>query len=132
MEMQRYTGEAWYLDHIAEMFEQYGDFPPPWVYVENSHPYSIGWRMGDGESHLMAFGEWWAQENKTLDQRIQYFRKWPPPPRWCAWMAEVIWDLHPWEGTEEFDYSPYFGQLKAMGFDGTDEYLADLDNDTYE
>lgn len=130
--MGKYANEKWYVDYVPKMIAQYGDFPPPWIYAENSHPYSMGWRMGGGETHVMAFGEWWEQAHKSFDERIAYFRKWPAPPRWCAWMAETIWDLEPWESEEEFDYTKYFSQLKELGFSGTDDYEADLANENYD
>ncbi len=129
--MGQYAQEQWYFAHCADMLAKHGDFPPPWIYMEDSHPYSIGWRMGGGESHIMAFGEWWEQQNKSFDERIDYFRKWPAPPRWCAWMADVIWDLQPWESEAEFDYSTYFEKLKNLGFQGTDDYEADLNDDQW-
>lgn len=129
--MGEYADKQWYHDRVAETIETYGDFPPPWIYVGDSHPYSISWRMGSGETYVMAFGEWWEQQRKSVDERIEYFRKWPAPPRWCAWMADAIWDLEPWEWEDEFDYSPYFAKLKALGFKGTDDYESDLSNDAY-
>ena len=87
--------------------------------------------MGGGESHVMAFGEWWNQQSKSFDERIEYFRKWPPPPRWCAWMADVIWELEPWESEDEFDYLIYFEKLKELGFEGTDDYESDLSKEGY-
>ena len=47
--MGEYGEAEWYKKRLAELIDQYGDVPPPWVYAENSHPYSIRWRMGDGE-----------------------------------------------------------------------------------
>ena len=130
--MGKYADEQWYRDHVADMIDKHGDMPPPWIFYGNSHPYSIGWRMGGGETHIMALGEWWDSQNKTFEERIAYFRKWPAPPRWCAWMADMIWDLEPWENEDEFDYSEYFAKLKALGFDGTDDYEADMERDDYD
>ncbi|EMB13466.1 hypothetical protein [Rhodopirellula europaea] len=130
--MGEYAKEKWYRDRASQMVAKYGDFPPPWVYADNSHPYSIGWRMGDGESHLTAFDEWWVQQDKSFDDRIAYFRKWPAPPRWCGWMADAIWDLEPWESEGDFDYTEYFSKLKKLGFEGTDEYEADLSKEEYD
>lgn len=129
--MGEYADEKWYLDHVASMVESHGDMPPPWIYLEDSHPYSMAWRMGSGETHVMAFGEWWEQQDKTVDERVQYFRKWPPPPRWLAWMVDAVWDLEPWESEDEFDYTPYLEKLKNLGFEGTDDYESDLDNEEY-
>lgn len=131
--MRDYSKEAWYLAHVDAMITKYGDIPPPWIYADNSHPYSIGWRMGDGETHIMVFWTWWKQQAKSVDERIAYFRKWPAPPRWCGWMAEAIWDFEPSESEGlEFDYSKYFQQLEALGFVGTEKYEEDLANENYD
>lgn len=131
--MGQYSEANWYVDRVSALVKQYGAVPPPWVYAEDSHPFSIQWRMGDGETHVMVFGEWWEQQKLTEKERIEYFRKWPPPPRWTAWMAEVIWDLDPWkgEGEGEFDYSPYFKRLTDLGFEGVADYERDLDDEKW-
>jgi hypothetical protein len=124
--MGEYSKQDWYQKFLRELKEKYGDVPPPWIYHRDSHPYSIGWRMGSGESLIMLFGEWWEMEKKNEADRIAYFRKWPAPPRWMPWMADAIWDLKPWESEGEFDYQPYFKKLKELGFEGTEEYEKDL------
>jgi hypothetical protein len=87
----------WIKDQIAELVVEYSAVPPPWFMFPNTHPYDICWRMGDGEAHVMVFSAWWSREKQNLDevQRIEYFRKWPPPPQWPTWMLDVIWDLAP-------------------------------------
>src|SRR5512133_570637 len=89
----------WIEKRIIELAEEYGSVPPPWFIFPDTHPYDIGWRMGGGESHLMVFNNWWEQEKKNWDeaQRVEYFRRWPPPPRWLKWMIDAIWDLTPFE-----------------------------------
>lgn len=129
--MGRYAEAEWYKERVAKYVDQYGAVPPPWVYAENSHPYSIRWRMGDGETLVMVFGEWWEQESKTEEERIEYFRKWPAPPRWMPWMADAIWNLEPWDCDGEFDYQPYFKKLTELGFDGADDYERDLDDEKW-
>ena len=63
------------------------------------------------------FWTWWKQQAKTVEERIEYFRKWPAPPRWCGWMAEAIWDFEASEeDVEAFDYSKYFEQLAALAY----------------
>src|SRR5687768_2985829 len=115
--MGKYSEEEWYKASRAKHIEKYGDVPPPWVFDPNSHPYSIRWRMGGGETFIMVFSEWFDTEYKSEQQRITYFKKYPAPPRWLGWMADVIWDLEPWD-EEEFDYTPYFDKLKQSGFEG--------------
>ena len=125
--MGKYANAEWYRRRLAGYVARYGAVPPPWVYAEDSHPYSMQWRMGDGETLVMVFWEWWDQQGWPVPERVEYFRKWPPPPRWIPWMADAIWDLRPWEGGE-FDYGPYFGCLEQLGFLGVADVDRDLDD----
>lgn len=128
--MSSISEENWYKEALRIYIDTYGDVPPPWVFAENSHPYSMRWRMGAGETLLMVFYEQF-KVCKTEQDRINYFKKWPPPPRWIAWMADAIWDLESWEGGGKFDYQPYFDKLNDHGFTGMDEYEADLDDEKW-
>lgn len=116
-------------DKIVELVAQYGAVPPPWFMFQDTHPYSICWRMGAGEDYITIFFTWWKEQKESLaqSQRIEYFRKWPPPPRWLRWMIEVIWDLNPEDFDDDDDYWPYFRRTKALGFGGEDDYKRDWD-----
>lgn len=126
------SSTEWIEARIRELVAQYGSVPPPWYMFPGTHPYDLVWRMGDGEFHGMVFTQWWEQEKSHWDegQRIEYFRKWPPPPRWLPWMMDVIWDLNPLESgsPEEFDYSPYFARTESLGFGTQADYEKDLDD----
>ena len=126
--MGQYSDQDWYKDLLKKFKEEYGNVPPPWVYSKDSHPYSIQWRMGAGETLMMVFYEWWESENMSLEDRVKYFKKWPPPPRWLAWIVEAIWSVELWGSDEEFDYDPFFKKLKKYGFEGTEDYLTDLED----
>lgn len=117
--------------NIEELVGRYGAVPPPWIYAENTHPMSIMWRMGGGESHIMVFGQWWKQSQMDEAERIAYFKKWPPPPRWMEWTAHAIWNLKPWEHEGTFDYAPYFAKLEAAGFEGVADFEADFNDDKW-
>jgi hypothetical protein len=127
----QYAKAEWYKKKVAQWLDRYGAVPPPWVFAENSHPYSIQWRMGEGETRMMVFGEWWEQENKSEADRVEYFRRWPAPSRWIAWMADAIWDLESWECEGDFDYQPYFKKLTELGFEGINDYERDLDDEKW-
>lgn len=118
----------WITKEISKLTEKYDAVPPPWVKFPNTHPYSIGWRMGDGESYMMVWHDWWDGRSMDEERAVAYFRKWPPPPRWLAWMIDKIWDLKPWDEPEEFDYSPYFKKIESLGFGTQEEYERDLDD----
>lgn len=123
----------WIEERIDELIEQYGAVPPPWFMIPDTHPHEIGWRMGAGEAHIMVFSSWWEKEKADLDEeaKIEYFRKWPPPPRWLVWMIEVLWDIRPWESSsdpESFDYSPYFARTEELGFGTQEDYQTDLND----
>ncbi|MFO0968349.1 MAG: hypothetical protein U0793_22570 [Gemmataceae bacterium] len=115
---------------IASYVEKYGAVPPPWIAVPDTHPYDICWRMGAGEGYLDVFRRWWDSQNLEEPERIGYFRKWPPPPRWLAWLIGAIWGIEPEEDEEVEDaaYAPYFARLEALGFGSRAEYEKDLDD----
>lgn len=85
--------------------------------------------MGAGEDYITLFPTWWNEQKESPlgpdeSQRIGYFRKWPPPLRWLAWMIEIIWDVKPRdfvqvdEDKDAGDYGVYFGRIEALGKDG--------------
>ncbi len=124
--------DKWIEEQIAALLAKYGSVPPPWFMFPDTHPYDVGWRMGAGESHLIVFGAWWQEAKQKFDetQRIDYFRRWPPPPRWLTWMMDVIWDLEPMDmaDPEAFDYSPYFAHTEKLGFGSQAEYDQDIND----
>lgn len=75
---------------VRREVERYGCVRPPWRFM-NEHPYSIGWRMGDGEGHLMVFWAWWQSLDHTEASRIDWVRRWEPVPLWYPWCARLIW-----------------------------------------
>ncbi|KFX91023.1 hypothetical protein O988_07947 [Pseudogymnoascus sp. VKM F-3808] len=110
---------------IPEMTVEYGDVPPPYFLYPGVHPFSICWRMGSGETHWMVFGAWWERQEAVWneEQKIEYFRKYPPPPLWLAWTVRLLWlpedeELSP--DPLESDYSAYFAKAEALGL-GTGE-----------
>ncbi|MBC8139399.1 MAG: hypothetical protein H8F28_26275 [Fibrella sp.] len=117
--------QDWMQREIERLTHQIGDVPPPWTFSPNSHPYSIEWRMGAGEGYLMVLARWWESANLDEAERIAYFRKYPPPPRWLQWMIDTLWDIRSWE-QEEFDYTPYFDRVQEMGFGSKADFDKDI------
>ncbi|WP_020560511.1 hypothetical protein [Thiofilum flexile] len=126
--MNELPPSTWYQDHVEPLIAEHGMFPPPWIYLPEAYPYSIAWRMGGGESFIGRFWQWWNEAQMSEAQRIEYFKYFSPPPRWYEWVADAIWDLDPFEleEPETFDYQPYFERLSALGFEGVDQFKADL------
>ena len=90
----------------------------------------ICWRMGYGETYMEVFWEWWRQNENSLDkdQRIDYFRLWPPPASWLTFMINVIWDLRSGKKKEDKrapDYNP-------RDEDQNEEQPDEEDEDEYE
>ncbi|MGI4871567.1 MAG: hypothetical protein ACRYFX_10360 [Janthinobacterium lividum] len=107
-------------EYLANMLAEYGDVPPPMrqqMLYPTAHRYSICWRMGGGETHLMAWWPWWQQQGWDVAQRLAYFQKWPPPPMWLTWVADAVWDLDVDldENEEQAAYAPYFAELERRG-----------------
>ncbi|KXX66906.1 hypothetical protein [Flammeovirga sp. SJP92] len=124
--MGKHANAEWYLESSKALIDQYGDVPPPWVYGPNYHPYSIGWRMGGGESHLMILWEWLSQQNFSFDDRLKYLQKYPNPPRWLQWIVEFLWDIDTMDFEDE-DYAPYFKKLEELGFENVENFEKDFE-----
>jgi hypothetical protein len=120
--------EEWQQSEVRKFQAEYGAVPPPWVIFQDEHPYSICWRMGAGQSHVMMWSAWWEGQNYDEAQRIAYFQKWPPPPCWLEWMIDAIWDLRPWESEDDFDYTPYFARVESLGFGSKEDFESDMND----
>ena len=121
------SDQDWYKEALSKWLKEYGEVPPPWVYRPNSHPYSIGWRMGAGESFLMVFWQWWEDKSFSEAEALAFFKKHTPPPRWLGWVCESIWELDGQKALDD-DYEKEFIVLEANGFEGTQNYISDLED----
>jgi hypothetical protein len=110
-------------EEVKRLTSEYGTVPPPWVVFEE-HPYSICWRMGSGETHRHLWREWWEQQRLSEEDRIAYFRLWPPPACWLAFLIEAVWGIGRGGGDEAL--RPYFDRTAALGFGTLNEYEEDL------
>ena len=117
-------------NEINNLVLKYGEVPPAWIYKANSHPYNIYWRTGSGDVFTDCFAIWFQENCKTLEKKINYFKKYSPPPRWLATVVEFLWDVEGWNDGN-FDYTPYLQQLKELGFEGTADYQKDLDDEKW-
>ncbi|KFY23559.1 hypothetical protein V491_02496 [Pseudogymnoascus sp. VKM F-3775] len=116
----------WIESEITKLVTEHGVVPPPYFEYPEIHPFSIGWRMGGGESYMMVFWTWASREKGGMNeaQRIAYCRQFPPPPLWLTWVINFIWrsedddrmDLDPEAG----ECSAYFKRTEELGL-GTEE-----------
>lgn len=118
---------TWITEGLTRLQADYGTVPPPWVVYPGEHPYSICWRMGGGESHMLLWDHWWQAQQWDAPQCLSYFHHWPSPPAWLAWIAAAVWNLEPWD-EDDFDYAPYFTQLEQAGLGTQAAYEQDLDD----
>jgi hypothetical protein len=117
--------EPWMQEKIDCLLAEHAAVPPPWV-VYNEHPYSICWRMGGGESHLIVWWEWWPRQGFSEVQKITYFHKWPPPYCWLAFLIEAIWGVDTFE--ERDNLASYLERTNSLGFGSEQDYERDLDD----
>lgn len=116
---------GWKREKAKRLTAEHGSVPPPWI-VFDEHPYSICWRMGGGESHLLMWHWWWPQQGFSEQDRIDYFRRWPPPHCWLAFLIQAIWDVEYDSQTDIPD--DYFDRTAALGFGSREDYLRDLED----
>ncbi len=53
--------------------------------------YSIGWRMGYGESYVMVWWAWWDTAFSTATEKYNYFRRHNLPVEWLDWISLQMW-----------------------------------------
>ncbi|TKD12401.1 hypothetical protein [Polyangium fumosum] len=62
---------------------------PPWLRYPAIPRYSIHWRMGNGESYLMAWWQW--AKGRSAEEKTAYFRQFAPTPvEWVDWVGMQI------------------------------------------
>ena len=117
--------EPWIQGEIDALVARHGAGPPPWV-VYDEHPFSICWRMGGGESHLMVWWAWWERQELNEEQKVTYFRRWPPPYCWLAFLIAAVWGIDAIE--DEDKLGPFFERTAALGFGSRLDYERDLED----
>lgn len=76
---------------IAEELTPQDDLLPPWQKFPEIQAGSIGWRMGYGESYMLAWDKWSDKFNQ--EQLIAYFKKYLPIPlEWLTWASNRFGD----------------------------------------
>lgn len=58
---------------------------PPWIAFPGREPESIGWRMGDGETHLYRLHVFFT--HCTAEEYEAYLAKYPEVPGWRGWYS---------------------------------------------
>src|SRR5215510_13236177 len=62
-----------------------GDLLPVWIRYPQIPRYSIGWRMGAGESYMWVWDEW--ADKLERGQLVEYFKRYLPIPNdWIDWV----------------------------------------------
>ncbi|MGL4611383.1 MAG: hypothetical protein ACRCYY_17185 [Trueperaceae bacterium] len=62
--------EDWQLREMKVLQKKYGEVAPPWTIFPDEHPYSLCWRMGTGEGHVMVWSAWWQTQRWNEEERI--------------------------------------------------------------
>jgi len=66
-----------------------GDLLPVWIRCPQIPRYSIGWRMGGGESYMSAWHTW--ADKMERGQLVEYFKRYLPIPNdWIDWVANYL------------------------------------------
>lgn len=68
------------------MLEDKRTLPPPWIAYPEIERYSIGWRMGYGESYIDRWGAWLY--NLAENEREKYQELFPEPVTWKGYWDE--------------------------------------------
>jgi hypothetical protein len=63
---------------------------PLWLALPAIPRYSIGWRMGEGDSYSWDFAQWWETLSPTAQQAYQ--QRYPEPVGWLGWYSDEDWE----------------------------------------
>lgn len=84
--------DDYYRQHLAEHLDARGDLAPPWEEFPHYERYTIGWRMGSGESWLGFFSVFLDQLPQDFETRLAYLRRHAKAPyTWSSWAYEVLY-----------------------------------------
>lgn len=72
------------------MLENKRIMPPPWIAFPKIERYSIGWRMGYGESYIDKWGAWF--ESLTEEEVSAYQKLFPEPVTWKGYWNDEYED----------------------------------------
>lgn len=106
---------------LPDYLDAQGDCPPPWARFPEYERYTIGWRMGIGESYLGVWHVFLEQLDHAPSEREAYLRRHPTAP--VSWSDVVYRVLHPAEDDEDADGAPgdaCRSDLLARGLIGSD------------
>lgn len=94
------------MSDIEQFRDQRGELPPLWAAFADYERYSIGWRMGLGETYRYAWADFLETEVGTglagdalVEARLAYLRRHPKAP--YSWADEVLWICRPPDGDNE-------------------------------
>src|SRR5262249_48340316 len=86
--LQTGRGEGLQMTSEEELFRELQKEPPlpPWIAFPALERYSIGWRMGYGETHL--FNLYVYFKCCSQGERESYVDKYPEPAGWEGWYSD--------------------------------------------
>ena len=109
---------------ISDEVKAHGEVRPPWRVCPGEHPYSLCWRMGGGEWHIMVWDHWWKSLALDEDAALNYFRRWGLDAAWLAWAGHVVWP-----SVDEFDDDAVVKKLEGAGIGRYDDWAAAFNAD---
>lgn len=123
--------KAWQTKLLDDLKAQYGDILPYWVVYPDIHPYSIGWRMGGGESCRDAWWAWWQTQEWTFDEKVAYFKKFGVPHAWLGVLLDILYEVD-YHECDEDELPAHFAKLHALGFGSYEEWQTDFDDERWD
>lgn len=92
-------------EYHTQFLNEAGEIPPPWVLFPTYTRYTIGWRMGTGETYMGCWYKWRNQAFETTSELARYLCRYSPAP--YTWATTI-------------------GHILQPGFDDSDDFNEDL------
>ncbi len=94
----------YYEKHLPEHLDARGDIAPPWEEFPQYERYTIGWRMGSGESWLGFCGLFLERLPADFDSRLAYLQRHAKAPHtWSDWVYDVLYPDAPEDDDDDND-----------------------------
>lgn len=108
-----------YRTSLAEHLGPDGDLAPPWEQFPNYERYTIGWRMGSGESWLSFWHVFLGDLGAGYEARLAYLKRHPPAP--VTWADRVYDVLYPSVSESDApDEAEQRAELRRLGLIASD------------
>ncbi|MFZ6875171.1 hypothetical protein ACO0LF_24155 [Undibacterium sp. Di27W] len=108
------------VTYLADL-DVHGDIAPPWEKFPDYDRYTIGWRMGAGETWLKKWKSFIRQMPDEFELRLAYLKRHPAAPySWADFVQDTLHPMYKAEHAEDDRDQAYLKGLQELGLIASD------------